>query len=118
MSDLRSPSLATARGGSQSPHVVNDTVRQAGAHFLRCDCGTIVAAIQNGVLIVRSRHHGEQHQTVFSLVELIRQAREAEYNPSFKGELNEWPDNGASVTGDDVRFHQTGDGPATPTGGS
>ena len=37
---------------------------------LRCDCGSIVATLENGALVIESRHHGERHRTVFSLATL------------------------------------------------
>jgi len=37
---------------------------------LRCDCGSIVAVLENGALVIESRHHGERHTTVFSLAML------------------------------------------------
>ena len=38
---------------------------------LRCeDCGTIVAVLENGAVVIESKHHGERHRSVFSLATL------------------------------------------------
>lgn len=34
-----------------------------GAKKVYCTCGTPVAEIQDGVLVVRVKHHGEVHET-------------------------------------------------------
>lgn len=39
---------------------------------LRCaECGTPVAALQNGCLVIESKHHGEKHVSAFSVWELL-----------------------------------------------
>ena len=39
---------------------------------LRCtECGTPVAALQNGCLVIESKHHGEKHLNAFSVWELV-----------------------------------------------
>ena len=41
---------------------------QIGGQALRCEqCGLPFARIQNGVLVVESRHHGQVHLNVISL---------------------------------------------------
>lgn len=37
---------------------------------LRCECGTLVAVLENGALIIEARHHGERHTTTYSLTTL------------------------------------------------
>ncbi len=41
---------------------------------LWCDCGTPWAYIKNGILTVRSRHHGEVHTNQIAIAELVRLA--------------------------------------------
>lgn len=41
---------------------------------LRCDCGTLVAVLENGCLVIEAKHHGEKHVTSFSLATLWRMA--------------------------------------------
>lgn len=44
---------------------------------LRCTCCNLPwARIENGVLVVRSRHHGEPHENFIALEELSRLWRE------------------------------------------
>lgn len=114
--NISNPPSGRLGSSSKTPTVVDPTVKQPGAQFLRCSCGTPVAAIQNGVLIIRSRHHGEQHQTVFSLVDLIREAREAAYDPNFYGQVERWPDgnSGAGPTMPEVREPDTVSVPTQP----
>lgn len=50
------------------------TEQQSREIVLRCACGLPYARIVNGVLIVTSRHHGETHQNVIALADLLRQA--------------------------------------------
>ena len=39
---------------------------------LRCEeCGSIIGELINGALVIKSRHHGEQHVTIFSLATLL-----------------------------------------------
>lgn len=48
-------------------------------NILRCqECGTPVAEIRDGQVILKQRHHGVQHVTVLSLevlIELLQQQR-------------------------------------------
>lgn len=47
--------------------------------LLRCgQCGLPWAKVQNGVLVVESRHHGERHVNVIALAELFKLWREAQ----------------------------------------
>ena len=40
---------------------------------VRCaECGTPVAEVQGETLVIRSKHHGDQHVTVITLDELRR----------------------------------------------
>ncbi len=42
-------------------------------HTFQCSCCKLpFARIQNGVLIIESRHHGEKHTNVISLADLIQ----------------------------------------------
>lgn len=42
-------------------------------HIFECSCCKLpFARIQNGVLIIESRHHGEKHTNVIALAELLR----------------------------------------------
>lgn len=39
---------------------------------LRCEeCGLVVGELQNGALLIKARHHGEQHTTTWSLATLV-----------------------------------------------
>ena len=41
---------------------------------LRCsqeECSLPVAYLENGALIIESRHHGEKHETIFSIAALL-----------------------------------------------
>jgi hypothetical protein len=39
---------------------------------LRCEeCNSIVGEVQNGALVIRARHHGEQHVTTWSIATLL-----------------------------------------------
>lgn len=45
--------------------------RIGGAQTMICDgCGTPVAELIGGLLIIKSKHHGEQHITVLNLISL------------------------------------------------
>lgn len=47
--------------------------------LLRCgQCGLPWAKVQNGVLVVESRHHGERHVNVIALEELFKLWKEAQ----------------------------------------
>lgn len=47
--------------------------------LLRCgQCGLPWAKVQNGVLVVESRHHGERHVNVIALAELFKLWQEAQ----------------------------------------
>ena len=38
---------------------------------LRCEeCGTLVAVLENGAVVIEVRHHGDRHRTTFSLATL------------------------------------------------
>lgn len=51
--------------------------------MLRCTaCGLPWARIENGVLIVVSNHHGEKHENVIALAELIQRAQIKALQPS------------------------------------
>jgi hypothetical protein len=40
---------------------------------LKCSCcGYPFAIVVNGVLVIKSRHHGEQHTNTISLVDLVK----------------------------------------------
>lgn len=39
---------------------------------LRCACGTPWAEVQNGCLVIKSRHRGEQHVNVITLAQLVK----------------------------------------------
>jgi hypothetical protein len=42
-------------------------------HTCECSCCRLpLARIQNGVLIIESRHHGERHTNVIALAELVQ----------------------------------------------
>jgi len=46
---------------------------------LRCTqsgCGTIVAEIKEGCLVILARHHGEIHRSSFPLVEILEEKKE------------------------------------------
>jgi uncharacterized protein with PIN domain len=46
--------------------------------YIRCDqCNTPVAEIRNGCMIIRSRHHRDQHVTVLPLAVLLDLLRKA-----------------------------------------
>ena len=39
---------------------------------LKCEeCGTRVAELVNGALVIKTRHHGKEHTTTFSLTSLL-----------------------------------------------
>jgi DNA-binding MarR family transcriptional regulator len=41
--------------------------------YIRCaQCNTPVAEVQNGCLVIRAKHHGEEHTTVLPLNDLLR----------------------------------------------
>lgn len=45
--------------------------RIGGTRAMICDkCGTPVAELIGGLLVIKSKHHGEQHITVLNLVTL------------------------------------------------
>ncbi len=44
------------------------------AVLLRCQCGLPYARIENGCIIIESRHHGETHQNVMPLATLVEMA--------------------------------------------
>ena len=51
---------------------------QNGVVVLRCaECGLPFGRVQNGVLIVESRHHGETHTNAIAVQRLQRLARRA-----------------------------------------
>lgn len=39
-------------------------------------CGLVVATIRNGVLVIQSRHYGQEHTAVVTLADLERLMRE------------------------------------------
>lgn len=54
-----------------------------GGQTLRCaQCGLPFARIQNGVLVVESRHHGQVHVNVLSLANILELLQEV--SPSEK----------------------------------
>ena len=59
------------------------TVRRLEEHLsrpavlLRCQCGLPWIKIQNGCIIVQSRHHGETHTNTAS-IDMLRQMAEAQ----------------------------------------
>lgn len=65
---------ATKRGSSQRASRSGDG-RLAG--ILECaSCGLPFARIEHGVLIVKSVHHGETHQNVIAISDLVGLASE------------------------------------------
>lgn len=43
--------------------------------IIRCDkCGTPIAAVQNGCLVIEARHHGEKHVNAVSIWNLVLMA--------------------------------------------
>ncbi len=42
------------------------------------DCGSLVAEVRAGLLILKARHHGQTHITTLSLRDLIRLLEEQE----------------------------------------
>jgi len=46
------------------------------AVLLRCRCGLPYARLENGCIIIESRHHGETHQNVMPLAMLLEMAQE------------------------------------------
>ena len=57
------------------------TVRMLEEHLarptvlLRCQCGLPYARLENGCIIIESRHHGETHQNVMPLATLVEMAK-------------------------------------------
>lgn len=42
--------------------------------YIRCsECNTPIAEVQNGCLVIRAKHHGDEHTTVLPLDDLLRQ---------------------------------------------
>lgn len=63
--------------------------------LLRCaQCGLPIAEIQNGCLVILSRHHGERHVNAIPLAELVRRAGGA---PAPAWELDAEPLEGWSI---------------------
>lgn len=49
--------------------------------ILRCECcGLPFARLVNGAIIVESRHHGERHQNVVAVDELVKLRQEVRPN--------------------------------------
>ena len=48
------------------------------AVLLRCQCGLPYARLENGCIIIESRHHGETHQNVMPLATLLEMAQAQE----------------------------------------
>ena len=48
------------------------------AVLLRCQCGLPYARLENGCIIIESRHHGETHQNVMPLATLVEMAQAQE----------------------------------------
>ena len=43
------------------------------ANYIRCSqCSTPLAEIQNGYLVIKAKHHGEEHFTVIAINDLLR----------------------------------------------
>ena len=40
-------------------------------HPLACDCGLPAGYLQNGLIVIECRHHGQKHVTYFSLLDLL-----------------------------------------------
>lgn len=41
--------------------------------YIRCsECNTPIAEVQNGCLVIKARHHGDEHTTVLPLNDLLR----------------------------------------------
>ena len=43
---------------------------------LKCSCGTTVATLENGCLVIEARHHGEKHRATFALDSLAKWAQQ------------------------------------------
>ena len=47
--------------------------------LFRCtECGTVVFEIDDGCVVIRSRHHGEKHQTRVPITKLVELNKEQE----------------------------------------
>jgi hypothetical protein len=56
---------------SLATSAVAASILSVGKRTMICDgCGTPVAELIGGFLVIKSKHHGEQHITVLNLVSL------------------------------------------------
>lgn len=71
---------------------------------LRCaKCGLPWATIQNGVLMVESKHNGDKHTNVITLAELVKLLQEWQKSQNTEPEISE---NGTARTQESTQPHR------------
>ena len=52
--------------------VLRSAMKRYNLVNIRCqECGTQVATVANGVLLIHSRHHGRHHEVVVAIADLV-----------------------------------------------
>ena len=55
---------------------------------LYCACGTPCAHLQNGILVIQSKHHGHWHTNTFPVADLVRMVEVEKTEPEIKIDAN------------------------------